>query len=145
MWGREILDVTERSRNQKVQNSKPGIRNKNPGFEEFGMRNFLPRNQCPEICRPLLGIWQCLGQRDLWMWQRDPLNLKVQASKLENWVFSEASKLAMLRILDPEFRSAPWLRKKHSKCKKSRILRKSCPPQPPRSSDPARVQDDLPQ
>ena len=87
---------------------------------------------------------QCLGPRDLWMRPIDPQNWKVRTSKPENGMFSKASKLAMLRNSDLEFQSAPWLGKKHLKCKNRRNLRESCPPQPPRSSDAARDQDDLP-
>ena len=46
-------------------------------------------------------------------------------------MFSEASKLAMLRNLDLEFWSAPWLGKKHSKYENSQVFAKI-------SSSPAR-------
>ena len=67
-----------------------------PGFRGVWDEKLLSQKSMSRKMPPVVGIWQCLGQRDLCLRQRDPLNLKVQTSKLENSVFSEASKLTIL-------------------------------------------------
>ena len=130
--------LAKRSLNLKVRNSKPGIRNTNPDFEEFGMRNFCRRNQCPEKIATCPRFLQCFRQRDLCLRQRDPLNVKAQTSKLENWVFSEASKLTTLCNLDLKFQSALWLGKTHLKMQDLVKFARISPPQPRDPSDALR-------